>query len=125
MVAVDRLAKYFTIQEAAGILDVPESRFRASWRQNGIVRPALTKGLQQITRADLLRGAVLLCLQGIFGEASPLALDLARSLTEEQLDVVLYGDDPLTARAKGYGFRIHLDPEYLERVREGISTVRV
>jgi hypothetical protein len=128
MVAVDELAKYLTVEEAARALDVPESRFRASWRQSGIVRPATLKGLMQFTRRDVVRAAVLVCLQRVFGEQSSLAIELAKAMTPEQLDQVLGATRPRLEVTMGQPhrtFKVDLDPEYLARVREGISTVRV
>jgi len=126
MIAVDGLAKYITVGEAAKALDVPESRFRASWRQSGIVRPATLKGLMQFTRQDVVRAAVLVCLQRVFGEQSSLAIDLAKAMQPEQLDQVLGAERPRLEATVGHRtFKVDLDPEYFARVREGISTVRV
>jgi hypothetical protein len=125
VVEVDEMAKYLTVEEAASALDVPESRFRASWRQAGIVRPALSKGLQQLHRADVVRGAVVVCLQRVFGDASTLALSLAKALTPTQLDSILVADVPqVEAEIGAYGFKVTLDPDYMAAVREKIAQVR-
>lgn len=125
MTEVDELAKYLTVEQAAVALDVPESRFRASWRQAGIVRPALSKGLQQLHRADVVRGAVLVCLQRILGETSPVAVSLAKALTPEQLAAILVADVPtVEVDHAAYGFKVQLDADYLAQVRERIAQVR-
>jgi hypothetical protein len=126
VIVVDELAKYLTVEEAAKTLDVPESRFRASWRQSGIVKPATLKGLMQFTRQDVVRAAVLVCLQRVFGEQSSLAIELAKAMTPEQLDSVLADERPrLDAFVAGRIFKVDLDRAYIARVREGIQQVRL
>ena len=93
MTAAHELAKYLTIAQAARVLDVPESRFRASWRLNGIAVLATRQGLIQVRRQDVVRAAVLAWLQAILGEQSSVAVELAKAMSPEKLEVVL--DVPL------------------------------
>jgi len=121
--------RYLTVAEAARVLDVPESRFRASWRQNGICPAALTKGLTQVRRQDVVRAAVLVSLQAIFGEQSGLAVELAKAATSEQLDALLVASTPtlqVTRSGVSTGrreFTVELDRDYLAQVRNQIAQV--
>jgi hypothetical protein len=73
----------------------------------------------------VVRAAVLVCLQQLFGEQSSLAIELAKALDHGQLDAVLSSEHPkLEVFMAQRTFRIDLDAEYLLRVREGLSKVR-
>ena len=85
--APTRLPDVLSIQQAADILDVPASRFSASWRQNRIAIPY--QG--QVARPAVVRAFVLLQLQRLLGDTSPTALEIARSLNDVVLDQLLDG----------------------------------
>ena len=61
------LANYYTAEQIASILDVDVKRVW-DWKRAKLITPALTKGEEQYTRADVVKLAVLLSLKEIFGE---------------------------------------------------------
>jgi hypothetical protein len=120
------LPGYLTVTQTAEVLGTTERRVR-QWQQLGVLAPAARLGLLQYRRADVVRGAVLQHLQKIFGESSPLAVELAKAVPAEQLDAVLTAEKPqVTAVVGGRVFEIRdLDPDRLGQVRERLASVPV
>src|SRR5262245_36601239 len=117
------LARYVTVAQTVVICEVQERRVR-NWQRLGLLVPATKKGLLQYRRADVIRCAVLLQLQSIFGQDSALAVELARALDAEQLDGLLDVEQPvITVHAVGRTFRVQLDPDQLSIIRERLSAV--
>jgi len=117
------LARYLTVAQTAVICDVQERRVR-NWQGLGLLVPATKKGLLQYRRADVIRCAVLLQLQSIFGQDSALAVELARALDAEQLDGLLDMEQPvITVHAVGRTFCVQLDPDQLSIIRERLAAV--
>jgi hypothetical protein len=120
------VSRYITLDQAASITRTPESRWRGSYRQNSIAVPALTRGEYQVTRAAVVRAAVLIDLQRVFGEQAAICLKLAKALTDEQCEHLLVTDDPTLTVIHDQperDFKIGLDPEWLATVREGLEQV--
>lgn len=80
----------------------------------------------QVCQQDVIRGAVLVCLQGVLGEASPVAVELAKAMGPEQLDGVLDASQPtLDGSPFGRPVTVALDRAYLAKVRERLAQVPV
>lgn len=88
-VSNNSLARYFTTQECARILGVEPARVY-DWRRNGLVQPALTKGLVQYDRAALARMALLVALGDVFGLNSAVPAATVRDNENvEKLDALM------------------------------------
>lgn len=73
----------WTVPEAAEILGVKESRI-AKWIDGArIVTPKLIAGTRFLDRKAMVRLALLLEMQEILGERSPLAPSIARNLPDD------------------------------------------
>jgi len=117
------LPNYLTVPQTAEVLGTTERRIR-QWQQLGVLAPAARLGRLQYRRADAIRAAVLQYLQRVFGESSPLAVELAKALPVDQLDAVLTAAAPrVTVTAGGRVFDVALDPEHLAWVRDRLSSV--
>lgn len=72
----------WTVPEAAEILGVAPSRI-AGWIDKAhVVTPKVIAGTRFLDRKAMVRLALLLEMQGILGERSPLATTIARSLPD-------------------------------------------
>lgn len=110
--------------DAAALLGVAESRFRSGWRQSGIVHPVATG---YIRREDIVRAAVLVSLQAIFGEQTPLAVEMAKALTTDELLHILEADEPAVTvflPRPARRFYVALDPRYIAGIRRGLVLPR-
>ena len=117
------LARYLTVAQTAVICAVQDRRVR-NWQALGLLVPATKKGLLQYRREDVIRCAVLLQLQSIFGQDSALAVELASALDAEQLDGLLDMEQPvITVHAVARTFRVQLDPAQLAIIRERLAAV--
>jgi hypothetical protein len=122
---MNELASYVTVAQAAEVLGTTERRIR-QWQSLGVLAPAARRGLLQYRRPDVIRGAVLLQLQAIFGDASPLAVELAKAVPAEQLDAVLTEDEPRIRVTRPEGrFDINLGLNALAPVRQKLAAVPV
>jgi len=117
------LAKHATVTQTAAACGVNERRVR-NWQNLGLLVPATRKGLIQFHLVDVIRCAVLLQLQAFLGQDSPLAVEIARGLTPEQLATLLVDDDPrITVLALGRRSLIGLDPEEFAVVHERLTAI--
>ena len=85
------LRRLFSADEGAAILEVPESRFRSSWRASGIVTALSTidgKGAMYAV-ASLVRAALYLQVQEWLGSQSDVAVKIAKNIPEHALHTLL------------------------------------
>ena len=113
-----RLPGALSIEQAATILGVPASRFNASWRQNKIAVPYAG----QVSRQAVVRAFVLLRLQRLLGDTSPVALEIARALNDPTLDRLLDGEiTDVTVALPGGRFTVVLSDRALATLRDRIA----
>ena len=120
--APTRLPDALSIEQAADILEVPASRFGASWRQNRITVPYSGK----VSRQAVTRAFVLLRLQRLLGDSSPLALEVARGLNDPTLDRLLEGAiTDIAVRLPGGVFTVVIPREAIAELRDQLSALAV
>jgi len=116
------LPRYATVSETAAVCGVNERRVR-NWQNLGLLKPALSVGRIQFHRADVVRCSILLQLQSVLGQDSPLATEIALALSHEQIEALLHADDPAVVLDHGRRSVIGLDPEDLEQIRERLASI--
>ena len=115
------LRRLFAADEGAAILEVPESRFRSSWRASGIVTALSSidgKGAMYGV-SSLIRAALYLQLQELFGAQSDVALKIVLHFPEHTLYGIMDSPVPMIeVMQNGRRYKIELDIEPLERIRQ-------
>jgi hypothetical protein len=120
--APTRLPDALSIEQAADLLGVPASRFNASWRQNRVAVPY--QG--QVSRQSVVRAFVLLRLQRLLGDSSPLALEIARGLNDPTLDRLLEGAlTDIAVRLPGGVFTVVIPRDVIAELREQLAALVV
>lgn len=78
----------WTVEEAAEVLGVRPSRV-AKWIDGEhIIKPTVVLRTRFLSRRDLVRLALLLDLQSMLGEKSPMAVAIARGLPDDVVSVL-------------------------------------
>jgi hypothetical protein len=121
------LPRHIHIDDAHRIVETPQrSRWTTAWPQANLIRPVSRTGGLAYSPADVVRGALLLAAQRLLGITSPVAMELVRSLKDDEVLSLLVADMPVLEGEVTIGqehvcYRIQLDAEYIARVRSRLA----
>jgi hypothetical protein len=120
------LAKYYTAEQIAQVLDVDIKRVW-DWKRTKIIAPVLHVGEEQYPLADVVKLATLLALKDVFGEKHGAPAKLVAANSDELLAVAAkvdeyIGEPPLVINLSAAN-DIELRVKIADAVRERLGRV--